>query len=92
MFTVLPTLKYKTQLTTECLLSDSCILCNCITIVDALTRNLMLQWLILAALDVATQPNLHRIEFYIPVQEKQDFVLLFFLFLQTMILKKYKCV
>lgn len=73
MFTVLPTLKYKTQLTTEYLLSDSCILCNCITIVDALTRNLMLQWLILAALDVATQPNLHIIEFYIPVQEEQDF-------------------
>lgn len=33
----------------------------------------MLQWLILAALDVATQPNLHIIEFYIPVQEELDF-------------------
>lgn len=92
MFTVLPTLKYKTQLTTECLLSDSCILCNCITIVDALTRNLMLQWLIL---DVATQPNLHIIAFYIPVREEEDFFLLFLFLLHIVkptILKKYKCV
>lgn len=46
--------------------------------VDALTRNLMLQWLILVALDVATQPNLHIIEFYVTVQEEKDFLSSFF--------------
>lgn len=65
----------KVQKPTDCLRSQSGILCNCITRVAALTRNLMLQWLIveliLAALVVATQPNLHIIESYIAVQEEQ---------------------
>lgn len=51
-------IRYKNQLTAECLLSDSCILSNCITIVDALSGNSILQRLIveliLVALDVAT--------------------------------------
>lgn len=51
----------------------------------------MLQWLILAALDVATQPNLHVIEFYIPVQLFFGFFFLHHI-VKLMILKKYKCV
>lgn len=67
-------IRYENQLTAECLLSDSCTLSNCIRIIDALSGNLILQQLIveliLAALDVATLPHLHIIEFYITVQEQ----------------------
>lgn len=50
--------RYKNQLTAECLLSNSCVLSNCITMIDALSGNLILQQLIveliLVALDAAT--------------------------------------
>lgn len=50
--------KVQNQATAGCLLSDSCILSNCIAIIDALSGNLILQQLIveliLAALDEAT--------------------------------------
>lgn len=50
--------RYQNQVTAERLLSGSCILSNCVAIIDALSGNLILQQLIveliLAALDVAT--------------------------------------